>query len=108
MVLISQSSHDAFQALKHNAEGRSNVVVCHLKGLQNECGQDNREVHIKLLLQQVHKSHPTPFYNDQIVHTRKGGKQLGRRGKMPKNFSPHPYYHNQNSIQKGQGKSARN
>ena len=29
----------------HSAEGRSNVVVCHLEGLQNECWQNHRKIY---------------------------------------------------------------
>ena len=81
MVLLPQLSPDAFQTLKHSEKGRSSALVRHSEGLQDERGQDHREIHLELLLQQLQRSHPSPFNHNHIVHN--GKSAIRRRRKMP-------------------------
>ena len=53
MVLLPQFSPTTFQTPEYSTKGRAITFVCHIKGVQNECGEGYREIYSKILLQQV-------------------------------------------------------
>ena len=50
MVLLPHFNPITFQAPKYSAKGRGTTFVCHIEGVQNEYGEDHREINSEPLL----------------------------------------------------------
>ena len=87
MVLLPQFSLTTFQTLEYSVKRRGGTFVHHIEEVQNECGEDYKEIYIKILLQQVQRFDPTPINHHQAMHTRRGTGNLGRRRKLSQGFS---------------------
>ena len=61
MVLLPQFSLTTFQTLEYSVKRRGGTFVHHIEEVQNECGEDYKEIYIKILLQQVQRFDPTPI-----------------------------------------------
>ena len=66
MVLFHQLCPFA-EAPQHSEKGRSNPPLCIVEGVQNECGENNQKIYLKLLQKQLQGIDSIPSDNNQLL-----------------------------------------